>query len=146
MVDNQEQHLDDIFHALADETRRAMLSRLAQGECNVTELAEPFEMSLAAVSKHLKVLEAAGLVQKEKNGRTFRCRAHFEPLHDANRLLEQFAAFWQDRLAALEKFLTTDSESTKKVKGEQHNVTDRKTNSPKTRNTKGHPRKKRKGI
>ncbi len=141
MVNHREERLDDIFHALSDETRRAMLIRLAKGECNVTELAEPFRMSLAAVSKHLKVLEEANLVKKEKNGRTYLCRPHFEPLHEANHLLERFAVFWEDRLTALEKLLTTDSK-----KGEKHHDSSGKTDSAEARNSKGNSRKKGKGV
>ena len=146
MVDYREQRLDDIFHALSDETRRAILARLAGGECSVTELAAPFRMSLAAVSKHLKVLEDADLVRKEKNGRTFRCRPHFEPLNEANQLLEQFAVFWQGRLTVLENFLTADSIKDDSSNGEKNNESSRKSGSPEARNTKSHPRKKRKGV
>jgi DNA-binding transcriptional ArsR family regulator len=146
MVKNQEQQLDAIFHALSDKTRRAMLTRLAKGECNVSELAEPFEMSLAAVSKHLKVLEEAGLVEKEKDGRTFCCRPHFEPLNEANLLLEQFSVFWQDKLAELEKFLTTDSTTDNINKGENHHGPTRSKGNSKTSNSKSNSRKKRKGI
>lgn len=114
MVENTEQELDRILYALSDRTRRAILTRLGGAECSVTELAQPFDMSLAAVSKHIKVLEEAGLVRKRKNGRTFRCAANFASLRDVNALLEHYAAFWQDRLGALEQFLMNDSEQEKK--------------------------------
>jgi len=110
MVKHHEEHLDGLFHALSDSTRRAILFRLGEGERNVTELAKPFRMSLAAVSKHIKVLEDAGLVRKVKDGRTYRCQPSFEPLGDANRILEQLADYWHGRLDALEKLLTTSGD------------------------------------
>jgi DNA-binding transcriptional ArsR family regulator len=140
MVNYHGEQLDRIFHALSDETRRAMLARLAEGECNVSALAEPFHISLAAVSKHLKVLEDAGLVRKEKEGRTYRCRPHFESLHEANALLEHFAAFWQGRLDTLEKLLTAES-----TQGDHHG-TSPSTNPAETRHPKSHSRKKRTSV
>ena len=73
MVDHSEQDFDLIFHALSDPTRRSMLTRLARGELSITELAQPYDITFAGVSKHLKVLEAARFVEKTKEGRNFRC-------------------------------------------------------------------------
>ncbi|HEU0217714.1 MAG TPA: metalloregulator ArsR/SmtB family transcription factor [Stellaceae bacterium] len=90
------------FGALADPTRRAILARLALGETSVTELAEPFAMSLPAVSKHLKVLERAGLISRGRDAQWRPCRLAPRPLKDATDWLEEFRAFWDesfDRLA-----------------------------------------------
>lgn len=141
MVENHERTLDNVFHALSDQTRRAILARLAANECSVGELAEPFDMSLAAVSKHIKVLEDAGLIEKIKEGRTYRCRPSFDRLNDANALLEQLAGFWQGRLDALDAFLAGESPQQGHEHGERTGAT-----HPKAGGQKGSPRKKRKSI
>jgi DNA-binding transcriptional ArsR family regulator len=107
--------LDATFGALANATRRAILARLARGEAMVTELAEPFDMSLPAISKHLRVLESAGLLQREIDGRVHRCRLAAEPMKDAARWMEQYRAFWETQFDALAKYLeaTTDEEGKK---------------------------------
>lgn len=102
MVDFPSERLDDIFHALADPTRRAMLRSLAGQERTITELAAPFSMSLAAASKHVKVLERAGLVRRTVSGRTHRCRLAPLPLEAAQSWLSFYQQFWNDRLDALE--------------------------------------------
>lgn len=109
MVKHSEEKLDSILRALSDSTRRGMLARLAKQELSVTELAEPYDMSLAAVSKHLKVLEAAEFVEKTKEGRNFRCRAKLEPLAEVTQLLENLGSFWRDRLEALNQFLNDEN-------------------------------------
>jgi DNA-binding transcriptional ArsR family regulator len=86
MVDNR---LDTVFHALADPTRRGMLARLALGETSVGELADPFAMSLAGASKHVKVLEQAGLVERKKVGRTHWCSLNAGPLAEAEKWLRR---------------------------------------------------------
>lgn len=94
--------LSSTFAALADPTRRAILARLADGEATVTELATPFEMSLPAVSKHLKVLERAGLIARGRSAQWRPCRLEPAPLRDANEWLERYRQFWDesfDRLA-----------------------------------------------
>ena len=94
--------LSSTFAALADPTRRAILARLADGEATVTELATPFEMSLPAVSKHLKVLERAGLIARGRTAQWRPCRLEPAPLRDANEWLERYRQFWDesfDRLA-----------------------------------------------
>ncbi len=102
MVEYNETHLDRVFHALADPTRRLLLERLAAGERKVGELAEPFPMSLAAVSKHVRVLEQAGLVERRIEGRAHYCRLQPEPLAAAEQWLSFYEGFWSQRLNALE--------------------------------------------
>ena len=98
--------LDRVFHALADETRRSMVKRLAKvPSCTVTELAKPYDLSFAAVSKHVKVLENAGVVVKMRDGRTQRCRLDVRPLDRALRTIDQYRDFWRERLEALEDWL-----------------------------------------
>jgi DNA-binding transcriptional ArsR family regulator len=109
MVKHSPERLDKIFGALSDETRRGMLLRLAQKELNVSELAEPYHMSLAAVSKHLKVLEAADFVERTKDGRNYRCRANLTPLKEISALLEELGSFWRGRLDDLDKFLSNEN-------------------------------------
>jgi len=106
MVEQQSVHLDNVFHALADPTRRAMLASLAQGEHTVTELAEPFRMSLAAASKHVKTLERAGLVRRTVQGRTHVCRLEPAPLAEAHDWLRFYERFWNERLDALAALFT----------------------------------------
>lgn len=108
MVEYNETHLDRVFHALADPSRRLLLKRLAAGECRIGELAEPFAISLAAVSKHVRVLEQAGLVGRRIVGRTHYCRLQPEPLAAAEQWLSFYEAFWRQRLNALETALTAE--------------------------------------
>ena len=107
-----EQNLDLVFHALADPTRRAILDRLRQGEATVGRLSEPFPLSFAAVSKHLGVLERAGLVTREARGRERMCRINPGALEDARAWLEIHERFWSDRLDALDELVGTRSGST----------------------------------
>ena len=100
-----ESALDKTFHALADPTRRAMMRRLVEGDCTVGELAEPFAMSLAAASKHVRSLERAGLLRRTVLGRTHVCRLNPGPLREAGAWLRHYERFWNDRLDALEKLL-----------------------------------------
>ncbi|NLS02028.1 winged helix-turn-helix transcriptional regulator [Rhizobium sp. P32RR-XVIII] len=95
------------FSALADPTRRAILSRLALGEASVSELAEPFDMSLVAVSKHLKVLEKAGLVAKGREAQWRPCRLETEPLRGVDDWLETYRRFWSESLDKLEAYAAT---------------------------------------
>jgi DNA-binding transcriptional ArsR family regulator len=94
-------HLSATFSALADPTRRAILSRLALGEASVNELAEPFAMSLPAVSRHLKVLEHAGLIARSRTAQWRPCRLAPEPLKEATAWLEKYRRFWDDSLDRL---------------------------------------------
>jgi DNA-binding transcriptional ArsR family regulator len=100
--------LDAVFHALADPTRRAMLARLADGERSVGELAAPFEMSLAAASKHVRTLESAGLLARRVEGRVHRCRLDPAGLLRAGRWLRHYERFWAERLDALDDLLRAE--------------------------------------
>src|SRR5262249_50541429 len=101
--------LDTIFHALGDATRRQMLRELAKGERTVGQLAEPFAISLAAASKHIKALEHAGLIRREVKGRTHFCRLDPGPLAGAHEWLSFYERFWTGRLDALERLLREES-------------------------------------
>lgn len=111
MVEYDSKTLDTVFHALGDATRRAMLGRLASGKLAVSALAEPFAMSLAAASKHIKVLERAGLVRREVRGRTHHCSLDAVPLASADQWLGIYRRFWTDRLDALEHLIRAQSET-----------------------------------
>ena len=108
--------LSTTFAALADPTRRAILARLASGEASVTELAEPFDMSLPAVSKHLKVLERAGLIARSREAQWRRCRLDAGPMRQASDWLDEYREFWEDRLDRLEAYLA-ELQQPKKKKG-----------------------------
>ena len=97
--------LSTTFAALADPTRRAILARLASGEASVTELAEPFEMSLPAISKHLKVLQRAGLIARGREAQWRPCRLEAGPLKDAAGWLEHYRRFWEQGFNRLEDYL-----------------------------------------
>jgi DNA-binding transcriptional ArsR family regulator len=97
--------LSDTFAALADPTRRAILARLALGETNVTDLAEPFDMSLPAVSKHLKVLERAGLIARGREAQWRPCRLEPEPLKAVDSWLEDYRRLWEERFDRLDEYL-----------------------------------------
>mgnify|MGYP000457018666 CR=1 FL=1 len=118
MVELETSRLNAVFHALGDATRRRMLRRLGDGEHTVSQLAEPFDMSLAAASKHIKVLEGAGLIRREVRGRTHVCRLEPGPLASAHEWLGYYEHFWTSRLDVLERLLreedagsATESES-----------------------------------
>ncbi len=102
---SQEFKLDRVFHALSDSTRRAILARLATGDAVVTELAEPFDMSLPAISKHLGVLEKAGLLQRHKDGRIRRCELNAGPLETASEWIHFYREFWESQLDSLAIYL-----------------------------------------
>jgi DNA-binding transcriptional ArsR family regulator len=108
MVEYQSAPLDRVFGALADPTRRAILSRLTRRPATISEIAEPFAMTLAAVSKHVRVLERAGLVRREVEGRVHRCSFRAAPLADAAHWMEHYRRFWEDRLDSLERFLVSN--------------------------------------
>ncbi|MEZ0470296.1 ArsR/SmtB family transcription factor [Luteimonas salinilitoris] len=109
MVDRSPDRLDTVFQALSDRTRRGMLQRLAQREHCVGELAEPFDMSLAAASKHIQVLERAGLVRRTVQGRRHRVRIDAHPLHAGAEWLRHYERFWNARLDALAALLEADA-------------------------------------
>ena len=97
--------LSATFAALADPTRRAILARLASGECSVTELAEPFDMSMPAVSKHLRVLERAGLIARRRDAQWRPCRIEARPLKDVADWTERYRHIWEERLDRLDDYL-----------------------------------------
>ncbi len=108
MVELESPHLNAVFHALGDVTRRKMLRQLSGGERTVSELAEPFDISLAAASKHIKALEAAGLIRREVRGRTHMCRLDPGPMANAHQWLSTYERFWTSRLDLLEQRLRED--------------------------------------
>jgi DNA-binding transcriptional ArsR family regulator len=110
MVELEASELTPVFHALGDATRRRMLRELAAGERTVGELARPFAISLAAASKHIKVLEGAGLIRREVRGRTHLCRLDPGPLANAHEWLSFYERFWTDRLDLLERLLRQEDE------------------------------------
>ena len=98
--------LSATFAALADPTRRAILARLAAGEATVTELAEPFDISMPAISKHLKVLERAGLIERGREAQWRPCRLQAEPLREVNVWIERYRAHWEESFDRLDQYLT----------------------------------------
>jgi DNA-binding transcriptional ArsR family regulator len=109
-------HLSATFAALADPTRRAILARLASGETSVTELAAPFDMTTPAVTKHLKVLERAGLITRSRQAQWRPCQLNAAPLHEAADFIEQYRQFWEQRFDRLEAYLKTMQAPQKKEK------------------------------
>jgi DNA-binding transcriptional ArsR family regulator len=107
MVKRAADPLDATFGALADPTRRAIVERLTRGEASVGELAEPFDISLPAISKHLTVLEKAGLIARTKEGRVRHCRLIEEPMRDAFEWIANYGSFWEGQLDSLGRFLAT---------------------------------------
>ena len=104
----KDERLDAVFSALADPTRRRMLVRLSRGEASITELARPFDMTLPAVSKHLRVLEHAGLVRRRRDGWYHRCHLEAQPLHTAIAFLERWRPFWEQTLDELARHVERD--------------------------------------
>lgn len=111
--------LDHTFAALADPTRRAILARLANGEASVTELAEPFDISLPAISKHLKVLERAGLISRSRDAQFRPCRLEPRALKAASDWLETYRIFWEQSLDHLELYLK-ELQGKEKKRGRRH--------------------------
>lgn len=105
MVEDEAEFLDRAFAALADRTRRAILARLATGEAGVTELAEPFQMSLPAVSKHLKVLERAGLITRSREAQWRYCRLEPGPLKQVAEWVGDYKRFWDESYERLDEYL-----------------------------------------
>jgi DNA-binding transcriptional ArsR family regulator len=105
MVNNSDARLDLAFGALAHPIRRGILARLSTGEASVAELAKPFKVSAPAITKHMRILEDAGLLSREKVGRRHRCRLEERRMKEAQEWLEAHRKFWNDRLDALERYL-----------------------------------------
>ena len=112
--------LSTTFAALADPTRRAILARLASGEASVTELAEPFEMSMPAVSKHLKVLERAGLITRGREAQWRPCRLEPAPLKEISTWVERYREMWEERLDRLENYLRELTEDKPRSRKRRH--------------------------
>ena len=127
MVYYSESALDDIFSALSDPTRRSILERLTQGEATVSELAEPHEMSIQAVSKHLRKLEAAGLVRRRRDGREVHCRLQTEPMRRAVSWIEERRRFWEVRLDRLETVLKDHPDQPPESRGRTQRPGDHRT-------------------
>jgi DNA-binding transcriptional ArsR family regulator len=105
MVNYSERQLTPVFSALSDPTRRAILTRLTRGEATVSQVAKPFGTSLPAISKHIKILEEAGLLARRKRGRTHHLHLVASPLKNAMQWLEQYHWFWESQFDSLESFL-----------------------------------------
>lgn len=112
--------LSETFGALADPTRRAILARLASGEASVTELAEPFAMSMPAISKHLKVLERAGLISRGRDAQWRPCRLEAHPLQDVAGWVEHYRRFWEDSFDRLDDYLKKLRKQDWKTKEKKH--------------------------
>lgn len=113
MVKYSAANLDSVFSALGDPTRRAILDRLSTGRASVTQIAKPFNISIAAVSKHLAVLGEAGLIEKKVDGRIHWMHLRSDALKDASAWLDRYEKFWNTRLDALEQLLTSPKRSRK---------------------------------
>jgi DNA-binding transcriptional ArsR family regulator len=114
--------LSNTFSALADPTRRAILARLASGEASVTELAEPFDISMPAISKHLKVLERAGLIARGREAQWRPCRLEAGPLRDVAFWLDHYRRFWEESLGRLDQYLRDlQAKEKKNARKQRHN-------------------------
>lgn len=107
MVNNEEHTLSQLFSALSDPTRRAMLQRMREAPLPVAELAEPFNLSKSAITKHVKVLESAGLLQRRIDGRVHHCELNPEPLKQVSEWVNFYEQFWSRKFDSLDQFLTT---------------------------------------
>ena len=112
MGEYQSDQLDGVFNALCDPTRRAILARLTDTDARVTDIAAEFPISLSSISKHIRMLERAGLVRREISGRDHLLSLNAAPLSEAAQWIERYRRFWEGRLAALEKYVTTKKRKT----------------------------------
>jgi DNA-binding transcriptional ArsR family regulator len=110
MVNNTAERLDSVFSAVSDPTRRAILERLARSEATVTELAAPFEISLPAISRHLRILEHAGLIARQKEGRIHHMRLNAAAMREAAEWLDYYRRFWTDQFDNLAAYLNAPAE------------------------------------
>lgn len=113
MVKYHRSRLDSTFSALSDPTRRAILARLVQGDTSVSELAAPFDISLPAVSRHLRVLESAGLIERKPEGRVHRCHLVAQPMREAADWIEEYRRFWEDQFDSLAEYLEKSKQKEK---------------------------------
>ncbi|MEU8899656.1 metalloregulator ArsR/SmtB family transcription factor [Nocardia sp. NPDC048505] len=111
MVEHESERLDALFHALSHPTRRGMLRQLAEHECSVGELAEPYAMTFAGASKHVQVLERAGLVRRSVRGRIHLCRLEAGPIRDGAEWMRYYERFWTERIDRLEQLLREEDGS-----------------------------------
>ncbi len=118
-------HLSQVFSALADPTRRAILARLSKGEASVNEIAEPFDITLPAVSKHLKVLEKAGLIERTRDAQYRPCRLQAAPLRDAANWIDHYRQFWEESFDRLDAYLKTVTARQKNQKTKRGKKNDR---------------------
>ncbi|AET94184.1 transcriptional regulator, ArsR family (plasmid) [Burkholderia sp. YI23] len=116
----READLNQVFAALADPTRRAIVARLANGEATVNELAEPFEMTQPSISKHLKVLERAGLISRSRAAQTRPCRLEPAALGEAASWIDAYRSLWEDSFDKLDAFLKTKPKKSSTSKGKKH--------------------------
>jgi DNA-binding transcriptional ArsR family regulator len=138
MVYYQSPALDNTFAALSDATRRGILARLGRGEASISDLAAPCDMSLPAVSKHLRVLERAKLVERRKDGRVHRCRLIAEPMKDAAEWIENYRQFWERQFDSLAQYLE-DSQKEERAKWQRqapHRTPGSKSAAPSKRRVK----------
>jgi DNA-binding transcriptional ArsR family regulator len=142
MVESLPAQLDDVFAALSDRTRRGMMQRLADGELSVSALADPHDMSLQAVSKHVAVLERAGLACREKRGRTHFVRLTPEPLAPAAGWIRHYQKFWESKLDALAAYLEAEPSPAAGADRESAPPRDRRSNGP--AESAARPRRERK--
>ena len=110
MVNSRSQQLDETFFALSDPTRRAIVARLADGDATVADLSKPFSVSAPAISKHLRVLERAGLLEQRRQGRARSCHLLAEPLREAAEWVEKYRRFWEGQLDQLADYLETNTQ------------------------------------
>lgn len=118
-ADVSSDHLSQLFGALADPTRRAILARLSKGEASVNELAAPFEITLPAVSKHLKVLERAGLIERTRDAQWRPCRLRAAPLKEAADWIDYYRQYWEESFDRLDAYLKTVTSRQKKKRGKK---------------------------
>ena len=130
MVDKSSDRLDEVFRALADPTRRAMLGDLAAGPRTVGELAGPFDISLAGASKHIQVLERAGLIRREVRGRVHTCSLDARPLHMGAEWMRHYERFWNSRLDVLEALLKAGDAADKPAGGRAQKPARKKPRTP----------------
>jgi len=138
MVYYQSSALDNTFAALSDATRRGILARLAKGEASISDLAAPYDMSLPAVSKHLRVLERAKLVERRKDGRVHRCRLAAEPMKGAAEWIEKYRQFWERQFDSLAQYLegSQKEENAKWLPQAPHRTPGSKSGAPSKRRVK----------
>ena len=118
-------HLSQVFSALADPTRRAILARLSKGEASVNEIADPFDITLPAVSKHLKVLEKAGLIERTREAQYRPCRLQAAPLRDAADWIDHYRQYWEESFDRLDAYLKTVTARQKNQKTKRGKKNDR---------------------